>query len=202
MKAIAIDGYGDAGDLQPREAPDPKPGDEEILIRVRASGVNPLDWKIRQGQLRLFLRLRFPYVLGSDIAGEVVSTGILGRGSSWGPGVRLQRSEAWGSLCRTRGREPGCGRPETRLAGLRGDGFAAHCRLHGFAGAARHRSRVPGFKSPRPRRRRWGRAFRGPDRKGAWSHDDGYLLTRERRLCALSRGRLRYRLQPPKHSRR
>ena len=79
MKAIAIDGYGDAGDLQPREAPDPKPGDEEILIRVRASGVNPLDWKIRQGQLRLFLRLRFPYVLGSDVAGEVVSTGILAK---------------------------------------------------------------------------------------------------------------------------
>ena len=79
MKAIAIDGYGDAGELQPREAPDPKPGDEEILIRVRAAGVNPLDWKIRQGQLRLFLRLRFPYVLGSDIAGEVVSTGILAK---------------------------------------------------------------------------------------------------------------------------
>ena len=79
MKAIAIDGYGDAGELQPREAPDPKPGDEEILIRVRAAGVNPLDWKIRQGQLRLFLRLRFPYVLGSDIAGEVVSTRILAK---------------------------------------------------------------------------------------------------------------------------
>jgi NADPH:quinone reductase-like Zn-dependent oxidoreductase len=79
MKAIAIDGYGDAGDLQPREAPDPKPDDEEILIRVRAAGVNPLDWKIRQGQLRLFLRLRFPYVLGSDIAGEVVATGILAK---------------------------------------------------------------------------------------------------------------------------
>ena len=69
----------DAGELQPREAPDPKPGDEEILIRVRAAGVNPLDWKIRQGQLRLFLRLRFPYVLGSDIAGEVVSTRILAK---------------------------------------------------------------------------------------------------------------------------
>ena len=50
MKAIAIDGYGDAGELQAREAPDSKPGDEEILIRVRAAGVNPLDWKIRQGQ--------------------------------------------------------------------------------------------------------------------------------------------------------
>ena len=77
MKAIAIDGYGDAGELRAREAPDPKPGKEEILIRVRAAGVNPLDWKIRQGQLRLFLRLRFPYVLGSDVAGEVVSTGVL-----------------------------------------------------------------------------------------------------------------------------
>jgi NADPH:quinone reductase-like Zn-dependent oxidoreductase len=77
MKAIAIDGYGDAGELQAREAPDPKPGSEEILIRVRAAGVNPLDWKIRQGQLRLLLRLRFPYVLGSDVAGEVVSTGVL-----------------------------------------------------------------------------------------------------------------------------
>jgi NADPH:quinone reductase-like Zn-dependent oxidoreductase len=98
--------------LQAREAPDSKPGDEEILIRVRAAGVNPLDWKIRQGQLRLFLRLRFPYVLGSDIAGEVVSTGILAkRFKPGGPGVRLQRSQACGSPRRTRGREPGCGRP-------------------------------------------------------------------------------------------
>ena len=45
-------------------------------MRVRAAGVNPLHWKIRQGQLRLFVRLRFPYVLGSDFAGEVVSVGV------------------------------------------------------------------------------------------------------------------------------
>ena len=73
MKAIAIDAYGEAGNLSMRDLPDPQPGDEEILVRVRAAGVNPLDWKIRQGQLRFFLRLRFPYVLGSDVAGEVVS---------------------------------------------------------------------------------------------------------------------------------
>lgn len=77
MKAIAIDDYGEAGNLSLRDLPDPQPGGEEILIRVRAAGVNPLDWKIRQGQLRFILRLRFPYVLGSDVAGEVVSSGML-----------------------------------------------------------------------------------------------------------------------------
>jgi len=74
MKAIAIDDYGDAGDLKLRDLPIRGPGDEEILVQVRAAGVNPLDRKIRQGQLRLFLR--FPYVLGSDFAGEVVSVGV------------------------------------------------------------------------------------------------------------------------------
>ncbi len=67
MKAIAIDDYGEAADLKLRDLPDPQPGDEEILVRVRAASVNPLDWKISQGQLRLLIRLRFPYVLGSDI---------------------------------------------------------------------------------------------------------------------------------------
>lgn len=75
MKAIAIDGYGPAGDLKLRDLPDPKPDDGEILLRVRAASVNPLDWKIRQGQLRLLIPLRFPYVLGSDVAGEVISAG-------------------------------------------------------------------------------------------------------------------------------
>ncbi len=76
MKAIAIDGYGEAGDLKLRDLPDPRPGGEEVLVGVRAAGVNPLDWKIRQGHLRLFVRLCFPYVPGSDIAGEVVSVGV------------------------------------------------------------------------------------------------------------------------------
>ncbi|MGJ0392652.1 MAG: NAD(P)-dependent alcohol dehydrogenase [Methylocystis sp.] len=75
MKAIAVDGYGETADPKLRDLPDPQPGDEEILVRVRAAGVNPLDWKILQGQLRLFIRLRFPYVPGSDIAGDVVTAG-------------------------------------------------------------------------------------------------------------------------------
>jgi NADPH:quinone reductase-like Zn-dependent oxidoreductase len=75
MKAIVIDGYGGAERLQLRELPEPRPGADEILVRVRAAGVSPVDWKIREGQLRLFIRPSFPYVLGSDIAGEVVATG-------------------------------------------------------------------------------------------------------------------------------
>jgi NADPH:quinone reductase-like Zn-dependent oxidoreductase len=87
MKAIAIDGYGASDELPLRQVPDPHPGADEILIRVRAAGVNPLDWKIRQGQLRLILRLRFPYILGSDVAGEVVLTGALAKSFKAGDAV-------------------------------------------------------------------------------------------------------------------
>ena len=75
MKAIVIDGYGDVDQLHLRELPDPRPQADEVLVRVRAAGVNPVDWKIRQGQLRFILRPKFPFVPGGDIAGEVVSTG-------------------------------------------------------------------------------------------------------------------------------
>src|SRR5262249_20705137 len=62
MKAIVIDGYGGADRLRPEERPDPAPGAGEILINVRAASVNPVDWKIRRGDLRLLLWLRFPYI--------------------------------------------------------------------------------------------------------------------------------------------
>jgi NADPH:quinone reductase-like Zn-dependent oxidoreductase len=44
-------------------------------VRVRAAGVNPVDWKIRRGDLRLVLRIGFPYIPGGDIAGEVMAVG-------------------------------------------------------------------------------------------------------------------------------
>ncbi len=75
MKAIVIDGYGGSDRLRFCEQPDPRPGAGEIVVRVHGAGVNPVDWKIRQGHLRLFLRLRFPYVPGCDVAGEVVEAG-------------------------------------------------------------------------------------------------------------------------------
>src|SRR5262245_47170648 len=78
MKAIVIDGYGGADRLRPEERPDPAPGAGEILINVRAASVNPVDWKIRRGGLRLLLWLHFPYIPGGDVAGE---------GAAGGPGV-------------------------------------------------------------------------------------------------------------------
>jgi NADPH:quinone reductase-like Zn-dependent oxidoreductase len=75
MRAIVMDGYGGGDRLRLAERPDPAPGPGEVLINVRAASINPVDWKIRQGELRLFLWLRFPYIPGGDVAGEVAAVG-------------------------------------------------------------------------------------------------------------------------------
>lgn len=76
MRAAVIDGYGGSDRLVVREVESPAPpGGGEVLVRVRAAGVNPLDWKIRSGRMRLILPARFPLVLGFDAAGEVEAIG-------------------------------------------------------------------------------------------------------------------------------
>jgi NADPH:quinone reductase-like Zn-dependent oxidoreductase len=71
MRAIGFRRYGPPEVLEPLEVP--KPG--EVLIRVAAAGVNPADWNLRSGRLRLFARLKFPFVPGSDVAGLVEAVG-------------------------------------------------------------------------------------------------------------------------------
>jgi NADPH:quinone reductase-like Zn-dependent oxidoreductase len=75
MRAVVLTGYGGVERLEPREMRRPVPGSGQLLVRVRAAGVNPIDWKIRQGRLRLLLPARFPLVLGFDVAGEVAAVG-------------------------------------------------------------------------------------------------------------------------------
>ena len=76
MKAVVITGYGSSDQLNLRDLPDPgPPGPGQVLLRVRAAGVNPLDWKIRNGSMRLLMPAKFPLVLGHDVAGEVVEIG-------------------------------------------------------------------------------------------------------------------------------
>ncbi len=75
MKAIRIHTYGGADTLQFEDAPVPTPGDNEVLIRVQAAGVNPADWKIRDGALKDMFPLTFPATLGTDVAGVVVAVG-------------------------------------------------------------------------------------------------------------------------------
>lgn len=70
--------YGDASAMELREVPEPTAGDGEVLIRVRAAGLNPIDYKVRDGAMRLVHRFALPQVAGSELAGvvEAVGTGV------------------------------------------------------------------------------------------------------------------------------
>ncbi|PGH42147.1 alcohol dehydrogenase [Micromonospora sp. WMMA1996] len=75
MKAIVIDAYGSADLLTPRELPTPPVGPDTVLVRVRAAGVNPVDWKVREGHLAGAFPSHFPLVPGWDAAGVVEAVG-------------------------------------------------------------------------------------------------------------------------------
>ena len=75
MRAIGFRRYGPPEVLEALELPRAEPGPSKVLIRVAASGVNPADWALRGGQLRLFVRLKLPFVPGSDVAGVVEAVG-------------------------------------------------------------------------------------------------------------------------------
>ncbi len=74
MKAVVIHEYGGPEVLRVEDAAEPEPGEGEVLVRVHASSINPIDWKIRQGQLKWVQGWKFPRVLGFDLCGEVVAT--------------------------------------------------------------------------------------------------------------------------------
>lgn len=75
MRAMVIDRFGGADELHPAELPQPQAAAGEVLIRVAYAGVNPADWKIREGWLQQFFQYRFPFVLGFDAAGVVAALG-------------------------------------------------------------------------------------------------------------------------------
>lgn len=75
MKAVRTRDYGSAEVLDVVEMPDPKMGACEVLVRVRASSVNPVDWKVRRGDLRPISGLTPPRILGADFAGEIEDIG-------------------------------------------------------------------------------------------------------------------------------
>jgi NADPH:quinone reductase-like Zn-dependent oxidoreductase len=69
--AYVFTGYGDSSAMEIREMDAPTPGPGEVRIRVRAAGLNPIDYKTRQGEARLINRLTFPAVAGNELAGVV-----------------------------------------------------------------------------------------------------------------------------------
>src|SRR5919198_2352370 len=75
MKGIAQNEFGSADVLSVQDLPDPLVGPDSVLVRVRAAGVNPVDYKIREGYLQGFLPHYFPLVPGWDVAGVVEAAG-------------------------------------------------------------------------------------------------------------------------------
>lgn len=75
MKAIRIHEYGSANTLSLEDIPRLSITDDQILVRINDAGVNPIDWKIREGYLKQVMPATFPLTIGQDFAGEVVELG-------------------------------------------------------------------------------------------------------------------------------
>jgi NADPH:quinone reductase-like Zn-dependent oxidoreductase len=75
MKAFIVDRYGRGGILRAGEMPEPEVGEHDVLVQIHAAGVNALDSKIRDGEFKLILPYRPPFILGNDVAGVVVRVG-------------------------------------------------------------------------------------------------------------------------------
>jgi len=87
MKAVRIHAYGGPETLSYEDAPRPEPGKGELLVRVHAAGVNPVDWKVRAGYLRQRVDHVLPLILGWDLSGVVEGIGKGVRGFAVGDEV-------------------------------------------------------------------------------------------------------------------
>ena len=80
MKAIVLHEYGGPEKLKYEDVPDPVAGEGEVLVRVAATSVNPIDYKLRSGSFKDFMPIEFPKILGNDFSGIVrqVGAGVKG----------------------------------------------------------------------------------------------------------------------------
>jgi NADPH:quinone reductase-like Zn-dependent oxidoreductase len=99
MKAIVVHEYGGPEVLKYEEYPDPVPGTGEVLVRVAASSVNPIDYKRRAGLTKDFYPLKFPGLIGVDIAGTVAKIEPGVQGFSVGDQVFAMADNTYAELC-------------------------------------------------------------------------------------------------------
>jgi NADPH:quinone reductase-like Zn-dependent oxidoreductase len=78
MRAFVVNEY--KGPLQQADVPEPTVGEGDVLVQVRAAGLNPLDEKIRAGEFKQILPYKLPLILGHDLAGTVLRVGPMVRG--------------------------------------------------------------------------------------------------------------------------
>jgi alcohol dehydrogenase len=75
MRAFVLTKYGGPEAAELHDVPQPHPGKGEVLVRVHAAGLNPVDFKIREGKLRIVQRYPLPAVMGNELAGVVEACG-------------------------------------------------------------------------------------------------------------------------------
>ncbi len=75
MKAAVLVGFGGVDQLELREVPEPNTGPGQVKVRVAATSINPIDWKLREGMKRPGMSLELPAILGRDASGEIVEVG-------------------------------------------------------------------------------------------------------------------------------
>jgi NADPH:quinone reductase-like Zn-dependent oxidoreductase len=99
MKAIVVHEYGGPEVLKYGDYPDPVPGTGEVLVRVAATSVNPIDYKRRAGLTKDFYPMVFPGLIGVDISGTVAKIGPGVEGFSVGDQVFAMADNTYAELC-------------------------------------------------------------------------------------------------------
>ncbi|HWW15140.1 MAG TPA: NADP-dependent oxidoreductase [Candidatus Dormibacteraeota bacterium] len=99
MKAVVVHQYGGPEVLKFEDYPDPVPGAGEVLVRVAATSVNPIDYKRRAGLTKDSYPMQFPGLLGVDIAGTVLKIGPGVEGFSAGDQVFAMAADTYAELC-------------------------------------------------------------------------------------------------------
>lgn len=75
MRAVIIEEYGGKEKLKEAEVPIPKAKAHQVVVKEKATSINPIDWKLREGYLQKMMPWEFPIILGWDVAGEIVEVG-------------------------------------------------------------------------------------------------------------------------------
>jgi NADPH:quinone reductase-like Zn-dependent oxidoreductase len=99
MKAVVVHEYGGPEVLKFEDYPDPIPGPGEVLVRVAAASVNPIDYMRRAGLTKDFYPLQFPGLIGVDVAGTVVKIGPGVEDFSVGEQVFAMADNTYAELC-------------------------------------------------------------------------------------------------------
>ncbi len=99
MKAIVVHEYGGPQVLKFENYPDPVPGPGEVLIRVAAASVNPIDYKRRAGLTKDSYPIHFPGLIGIDISGTVIKVGAQVENFSAGDQVFAMADNTYAELC-------------------------------------------------------------------------------------------------------